>query len=366
MLADICPLLNADMLSSDCKGVFGYVGYETQIAGSEIWPAEKFGAPYTGFRLTVEGSNGLYESVEVSISGLSCAHDWFFGNPSEWCPIPAVTSLATAQRFQHGQMIWLKELDQFYIFYDSELQAWPTNLDFFSRPPASSAAVDPHSSETPPAGTIEPVGDFGLIWRTDEHVRQRLGWATAPEIGFKTVYQCSVSSFFLNCLPDYLRDPEGKILNLYYVMHFGTYWKEAFNWETYTKGEYDYAIKYPDFLSHSMDIYKGTGGIVTVDKWLPPDQSYAISVFSYKDGTNPALEFKAVITNDETTQVAGFEVRKLVGTEIVAHTGSLIHIGPINHAGKNHMLTYTSGSRVADPKSLEIFYQMLATFHFMP
>lgn len=365
--ADICPLLDSEMLSYDCKEIFSYRGYETQIVGSEIWPAAEIGAPYTGFRLSVEGSNNAFEMAEVAISGLSCSQDWFFGNPNERCPTPPVSSFATAQQFEHGQMIWIKKLDKFYIFYDSGLQAWPTNLDIAGpltlKP---NAAIDNRVGETPPPGYTEPGGNFGLIWRGEvewpEDVRERLGWAKEPEISFETIYQYGVNHFDVN--PDYLRDPEGKILNLYYLMHFGNYWKEEFNWKTYSRAEFSYFIKYPDFLIHSVDIYEGTGGIVTIDKWLPADQSYAISVLSYEDGVNPALEFNASITTDKISRVAGLEVRELVGTEFIAQIGTLVHIGPINHAGKNQMLIYSSGSQAADSGSLEVFYRMLDTFHF--
>ncbi|HXV99916.1 MAG TPA: hypothetical protein VEC93_15975, partial [Anaerolineae bacterium] len=291
--AYICPLVDPGT-RFDCKTIYDQA-YDGKIAGSEIWPADKIEAKFTGFRLTVEGANGTVESVEVPISGLSCAQDWFFGNPTELCPSAPITSFATAQRFEHGQMIWIEKLDKFYIFYDSGLQASPTNLDIVGpltlKPNAS---VDNHSGETPPPGYWEPVGNFGLIWRGEveypEDVRDRLGRVIDPEISFETVYQCDVNSYFLGCPPNYLRDPEGKILNLYYVMHFGIYWREQFNWETYSNTEYGYSVKSPDFLIHSTDTYQGTGGLMTVDKWLPADQNYVISIFSYEDGVNPALE----------------------------------------------------------------------------
>jgi hypothetical protein len=122
---------------------------------------------------------------------------------------------------------------------------------------------------------------------------------------------------------------------------------------------------YPDFLIYSTDSYEGTGGLVAVDKWLPSDQNYAIYIFSYDEGVNPALEFIARVTSDNTVQVAGLEVRKLVGTGLTdAEPGTLIHIGAINHKGRGYMLIYSSGSQAASPDSLAIFDQMVATFTF--
>jgi hypothetical protein len=231
--ADICPLLDTETLYHDCKQIYRQF-YEAEIVGSEIWPAAEIGAIYTGFRLAVEGSNGVSQSAEISISGLACAQEWFFNNPTERCPTPSVTSFATAQRFEHGQMIWIQKLDKFYIFYDSGLQAWPTNLDIvWPLTLKPNASLDNQVRETPPPGYIEPAGNFGLIWRGEaegtEGVRQRLGWAKEPKIGFRTIYQCGVGSDNCAYYPGYLRDPEGKILNLYYLMHFGLYWEEEFN-----------------------------------------------------------------------------------------------------------------------------------------
>jgi hypothetical protein len=365
IMADICPLLDLEILSYNCRRIYAQ-SYEGKIVGSEIWPADEIGMPYTGFRLMVEGSNYALETAEVPISGLSCSHDWFFGNRTDWCPDIPVTSLAIVQHFEHGQMIWIKKLDKFYIFYDSGLQAWPTNLDIVFGPLAPNASVDNPLKETPPPGYIEPVGNFGLIWRGEvegtQDVHERLGWAKEPEIEFETIYQCVVGSDDCDYYPAYVRDAEGKILNLYYLTHFGHYWQEEFNWKPHSNAQHGYSIKYPDFLMYSTETHQGTDGVVTIDKWLPADQSYVISIVSYADGVNPALEFNAIITTDKITRVAGLEVREVVGTEIVSHKGTLVHIGPVSHSGKNQMLIYSSGSQVADSGSLDIFYKMLPTF----
>jgi hypothetical protein len=124
----------------------------------------------------------------------------------------------------------------------------------------------------------------------------------------------------------------------------------------YSNAEYGYSLNYPGFLSQATH---GTGA-----QWTPADRSYAIFVLSYEEGANPGLEFHAIIQSDETTPIARLKVRKLVGIEVVGNTGTLIHVGPISHKGISHMLIYSSGSQAATPDSLEIFDQMLATFHF--
>ena len=41
----------------------------------------------------------------------------------------------------------------------------------------------------PPPGYYQPVRGFGLVWREQPNVRDRLGWALAPEAGFETAVQ---------------------------------------------------------------------------------------------------------------------------------------------------------------------------------
>jgi hypothetical protein len=41
----------------------------------------------------------------------------------------------------------------------------------------------------PPHGFDQPVRGFGLLWRTTEEVRDRLGWASDSEVGARTAVQ---------------------------------------------------------------------------------------------------------------------------------------------------------------------------------
>jgi hypothetical protein len=88
------------------------------------------------------------------------------------------------------------------------------------------ASPDNRTGETPPAGLFEPVSGFGLLWRNEarggETVRAELGWAVEPEANFQTVHQCEHRvGPALNC---YLRDPEGRIVQIGYMPYFGYVW----------------------------------------------------------------------------------------------------------------------------------------------
>ena len=86
------------------------------------------------------------------------------------------TVYVTAQRFEHGQMIWRSDSSAIWVLFDSgrailyppgAYQRWPDN---------------PYL--TPPPGYVRPIFGFGKIWGNDANVRAGLGWATRPEIGY--------------------------------------------------------------------------------------------------------------------------------------------------------------------------------------
>lgn len=117
-------------------------------------------------------------------------------------------------------MIWVEDPDDFYVFYRGEdedgFQTFDWILDVALKPGASEAN---RIGEEAPSGRYEPVSGFGLVWRGEVEgvrpdVRQRLGWATEPEFGFDTAYQCITPSHprMWSC---FLRGPRGEILYLH-------------------------------------------------------------------------------------------------------------------------------------------------------
>jgi hypothetical protein len=51
--------------------------------------------------------------------------------------------------------------------------------------------VDPESDPSiePPPGRYQPIRGFGMVWREQPGVRDRLGWAVEPETGYETAIQ---------------------------------------------------------------------------------------------------------------------------------------------------------------------------------
>jgi hypothetical protein len=105
-------------------------------------------------------------------------------------------------------MIWVDAQDRIYVvFDDGGVPTWAQYPDNFRE-------GDQESDETlvPPPGLLQPVRGFGLIWRGNPRVRDRLGWATTPEVAFEGMVQAD--SIELSVATLYLRARDGGILAL--------------------------------------------------------------------------------------------------------------------------------------------------------
>lgn len=203
--AEICPITASGPLA--CQSV--------PLQGTLTLVSKAESATYTALGLRVT-TGTTFEWSMVSVNFCNELYAWFFANPPARCPSAApLTSAAAAQTFEHGFMLWVAATDTFYIFYQDpqtvEQLMGPLQLE-------PGATVDNRVGETPPAGYVEPVSGFGLIWRDEvvglTGVRQRLGWATAPEFEFNTTHQCEAVAHphLWNC---YLHGPAAQVLHFY-------------------------------------------------------------------------------------------------------------------------------------------------------
>lgn len=115
-----------------------------------------------------------------------CKREFFFRPAPPLCPIgdPQV-SLAAEQPFEGGVMIWLESADSIYVFYKD--QRWKRYDDLWNEEQINS---DP--TIVPPADRFQPIRGFGKVWRENQTVRDKLGWALGFELGFNTTTQESV------------------------------------------------------------------------------------------------------------------------------------------------------------------------------
>lgn len=152
-------------------------------------------------------SQHVFQSVAIE---WDCATDYFFTPSPQRCPLePAVTSTAAEQVFENGRMLWLAATDAILALY---------NDGQFERYENSWQPGDPESDPAivPPAGRYQPIRGFGKVWREETAVRERLGWALAPEQGFTTMLQSEHHEGSSSGAPAYLRTADGQI-----VWYFG-------------------------------------------------------------------------------------------------------------------------------------------------
>ncbi len=89
---------------------------------------------------------------------------------------------AAYQYFENGVMLWRSDTQQIYVIYDGG--AWDLFDDTFKEGEAES---DP--SLRSPSGLFQPVRGFGKVWRSDEALRDQLGWAVGKEAGINALIQ---------------------------------------------------------------------------------------------------------------------------------------------------------------------------------
>lgn len=193
--------------------------YRLDAAGERIWrwdvnPSGDLTVTTRGadrdvarFLLEVEGGGTTVE--QTLLIPLSCPETWFFDPAPDSCPVaPPQLSLQAEQTFERGRMVWVQALDRIYvIFEDGRLPTWAQFPDNFEE-------GEPDRDETlvPPPGLEQPIRGFGLVWRTNQRVRDRLGWATTPEVSFEGMYQADSAEPSVATM--YLRLRDGAILAL--------------------------------------------------------------------------------------------------------------------------------------------------------
>ncbi len=136
------------------------------------------------------------------------------------------------QSFEHGQMIDL--IINYHDSYDNKTTTYKTIYVLFANGTAQhfddqyQDGTDPGGHETPPPGLYAPKFGFGKVWRegTGAHVRERLGWATADEVGSNGYYD-----YFSKGLAVATNAPLKKIYVLYNSNGYGGY--DANHWAVY-------------------------------------------------------------------------------------------------------------------------------------
>lgn len=139
-----------------------------------------------------------------------CDSQWFFIEPRpDNCPMAAPTaSQGVFQTFEHGFMVWLGTNDMIYTLYiDSFAPQWQTFRDGFDE-------AMPHDSEqyaiAPNPNLYQPRRGFGLLWRENQAVRERIGWGAIEwEVPYSVQTQTAADGTL------YVSDPYGGVFALF-------------------------------------------------------------------------------------------------------------------------------------------------------
>ncbi len=87
------------------------------------------------------------------------------------------------QPFERGSMFWRSDTKQIYALASSG-QYWQVPDSWTDGMPADDPAYS-----SPPAGMLQPVRGFGLVWRSNTSVRDALGWGTLSEAQYNGFWQ---------------------------------------------------------------------------------------------------------------------------------------------------------------------------------
>lgn len=171
---------------------------------------------YVTFSLWVADAAGLSSGAGLTIP-LTCPDTWFFQPAPDGCPgTPALFAPAAEQSFEHGYMVWMDEVwaggePGIYVLYDDDI--FSPRWDFFADTYVEDEPLcDPGE---PPDDLLQPVRGFGKVWCEQPgyapSVRERLGWATAPEQPFAGALQRNSAPKYTTL---YLRSVDGNVWQL--------------------------------------------------------------------------------------------------------------------------------------------------------
>lgn len=170
----------------------------------------------TNLQLRLLATRNGSEIEGTAIVMLNCSKsEWFFSGPPITCPGgPPVETAAAYQRFERGVMLWLEDGHWWedgsviYVLYDDPNQNFEAFHD--QTLPPDDAPV-PNNEYDPPNGLLVPESGFGLLWRENSWIRQKLGWALAPEVAYTATIQREYSE---NRAVIYLTDVDARLLVL--------------------------------------------------------------------------------------------------------------------------------------------------------
>ncbi len=107
--------------------------------------------------------------------------------PTKCPPVPSEPRISGAamQRYEHGYMVWIQDVKMFYVMYGDQFSGTVETY-----PDTWQEGMPPNDPTLkPPPGKYQPDRGGGYLWRTNQKVRDGLGWAIEPTTGFTTLIE---------------------------------------------------------------------------------------------------------------------------------------------------------------------------------
>ncbi|MBZ0275462.1 MAG: hypothetical protein K8I60_04930, partial [Anaerolineae bacterium] len=147
--------------------------------------------PLVSHRIQVDGAAWAYTDAPVPT-----AYPPPTSQPPTPNPVPGQIEVwATFQQFENGFMTWHGDSGTIFVYY---------GLNGGSATAFQSTTYGnllDNRYGYPPPGRVNPIMGFGKVWGNFTEVRERLGWAVAPERGYTMLVRSQGSGFTFS-LPD--------------------------------------------------------------------------------------------------------------------------------------------------------------------
>jgi hypothetical protein len=124
---------------------------------------------------------------------------------------------ATFQQFERGFMIWRADTNDIYVLYDAGNLGANGGGPYTIYSGSQYAHLPNERIRIMAAGRIQPENGFNKVWSNHVPVRDQLGWATGPEIGYLAAARLE------NSVPVAITIPDGRTV---YLNPSGNWW----NW----------------------------------------------------------------------------------------------------------------------------------------
>jgi hypothetical protein len=161
------------------------------------------------YYLGASDANGVILGTYVTV-GIICLYDEYIASE---CPLTQDYVPAAYEPFEGGHMVWRGDTREIYVLYDNG--SYETYQDTWNE------GEPINIEETPPQGLLPPVRGFGKLWTSQPSVRDRLGWATAEEIGYSMLIETvCVGRHGLTDI--YFRLPDNRVV---YLHEFPVTWE---------------------------------------------------------------------------------------------------------------------------------------------